>query len=194
MAPQPPGPGLPVAAPSVKMMIGKTSYYRTIGDERIREVRRAQPDRRPAPRGRDPRRVKLADTVEGRYSRRQLARRSAAREQRGHADVRTTTVTSPGLLDRMAAALDIALSGRGFPPGERADAGDALIRRWVRDCTWKRDIVEVAYRRGRTQLSINVSVEVPAAGRHIGVDGTNVGYLAGRPDGYPLPRGCSAPG
>ena len=98
-------------------------------------------------------------------------------------------MTSPGLLDRIAAALDVALSGRGFPPGERADAGDALIRRWVRDCTWKRDIVDVVYRRGRTQLSINVSVEVPAAGRHISIDGTNVGDLAGRPDGYPLPRG-----
>jgi hypothetical protein len=98
-------------------------------------------------------------------------------------------LTSPGLLDRIAAALDVALSGRGFPPGGRADAGGALIRRWVRDCAWKRDVVDVVYRRGRTQLSINVSVEVPAAGRHISVDGTNVGYLAGRPDGYPLPRG-----
>jgi hypothetical protein len=98
-------------------------------------------------------------------------------------------LTSPGLLDRIAAALDVALSGRGFPPGVRADAGDALIRRWVRDCLWKRDIVDVVYRRGRTQLGINVSVDVPAAGRHITIDGTNVGYLAGRPDGYLLPRG-----
>ena len=107
----------------------------------------------------------------------------------GHAGVRTTTLTSPGLLDRIAGALDVALSGRGFPPGQRADAGDALIRRWVRDCTWKRDVVDVVYRRGRTQLSINVSVDVPAAGHHITIDGTNVGYLVGRPDGYPLPRG-----
>ena len=97
-------------------------------------------------------------------------------------------MTSPGLLDRIAAALDVALSG-GFPPGERADVGDALIRRWVRDCMWKLDIVDVVYTRGRTQLSINVSVDVPAAGRHISIDGTNVGYLVGRPDGYPLPRG-----
>ena len=32
IAPQPPGPGLPFAAPSVKRMIGKTSHYRSIGD------------------------------------------------------------------------------------------------------------------------------------------------------------------
>ena len=102
---------------------------------------------------------------------------------------RGTTLTSPGLLDRIAAALDVALNGRGFPRGERADGGDALIRRWVRDRTWKRDIVDVVYRRGRTQLAIDVSVDVPADGRHISIDGTNVGYLVGRPDGYPLPRG-----
>lgn len=98
-------------------------------------------------------------------------------------------MTSPGLLDRIAAELDVALSGRGFPRGERADGGDALVRRWVRDCTWKHDIVEVVYRRGRTRLTINVSVKMLAAGRYVSVDGTNVGYLAGRPDEYPLPRG-----
>ena len=98
-------------------------------------------------------------------------------------------MTSPGLLDRIAAALDVALNGRGFPGAERADGGDALIRRWVRDCTWKRDIVCVVYRRGRTDLTINVSVEVPAGGRHVSIDGTNVGYLAGRASGYPLPHG-----
>jgi hypothetical protein len=96
---------------------------------------------------------------------------------------------SPGLLDEIASVLDVALSGRGFGYGERADAGDALIRRWVRDVTWKRDIVDVVYRRGRTHLTIGVSVEVPAAGRHVSIDGTNAGYLSGRPDGYPLPHG-----
>jgi hypothetical protein len=98
-------------------------------------------------------------------------------------------LTSPGLLDRIAAVLDIALRNRGFPRGERADAGDALIRRWVRDGTWKRDIVDVVYRRGRTQLTISVSVAVPAAGRYVSVDGTDVGYLAGRSGGYRLPDG-----
>jgi len=98
-------------------------------------------------------------------------------------------VTSPGLLDTIAAALDVALSGRGFPRAERADAGDALIRRWVRDCTWKRDLVDVVYRRGRTALIINVSIDVPVAGRHVSIDGTNVGYLARRSGGYPLPQG-----
>ena len=96
---------------------------------------------------------------------------------------------TPGLLDRIAAALDLALDGRGFPHGERANSGDALIRRWVRDCTWKRDIVDVVYRRGRTQLTINVSVDVPASGRHVNIDGTNVSFLAGRPGGYSIPHG-----
>ena len=100
-----------------------------------------------------------------------------------------TTLTSPGLLDQITSVLDVALSGRGFPRGERADAGDALVRRWTRDHTWKRDIVDVVYRRGRTHLTIGVSVEVPAAGRYVPVDGTNVGYLAGAPIEYPLPRG-----
>jgi hypothetical protein len=93
------------------------------------------------------------------------------------------------LLDQIAAVLDVALSGRGFPPAERTDAGDALVRRWVRDSAWKRDIVDVVYRRGRTYLTIGVSVEVPADGRHVSIDGTNVGYLVGRPGGYPLPHG-----
>jgi hypothetical protein len=48
-------------------------------------------------------------------------------------------LSSPGLLDAIAAVLDVALSGRGFGHGERADAGDALIRQWVRDSTWKRE-------------------------------------------------------
>ena len=73
-------------------------------------------------------------------------------------------MTSLGLLDRIAAVLDVALSGRGFPRGESAEAGDALIRRWLRDCGWKRDVVDVVYRRGRTELTINLGVDVPASG------------------------------
>ena len=59
----------------------------------------------------------------------------------------------------------------------------------MRDSAWKRDIVDVVYRRGRTYLTIGVSVEVPADGHHVSIDGTNVGYLVGRPGGYPLPHG-----
>ena len=114
--------------------------------------------------------------------------RQGARETE-HTGVCTTILTSPGLLDRIAAVLDVALEGRGFLRGERADTSDALIRRWVRDCTWKRDIVDVVYRRGRTQLTITVSVDVPAAGRRVGIDGTDVGHVAGRSGGYPLPDG-----
>jgi hypothetical protein len=96
---------------------------------------------------------------------------------------------SSGLLDEIAAVLDVALNGRGFGHAARADAGDALIRPWVRDSTWKRDIVDVVYRRGRTHLTIGLSVDVPAAGRHVSIDGTNAGYLSGRPGDYSLPRG-----
>lgn len=85
--------------------------------------------------------------------------------------------------------LDVALGGRGFPCGVRADVGDALVRRWVRDCAWKRDVVDVMYRRGRTELTIYVSVEMPAAGRHVSIDGTTVGHVVGRSDGYRLPGG-----
>src|SRR5262249_6889311 len=96
---------------------------------------------------------------------------------------------SPELLDQIGDALEVELKARGFSSGERADSADTFIRRWVRDCTWKRDLVDLVYGGDRTRLTVKMSVEVPASGRHVRIDGTNAGDVAGRVSEYSIPDG-----
>jgi hypothetical protein len=102
------------------------------------------------------------------------------------------------LIETLGSTLDFALGGRGFTRSERIVAGDAFIERLVRTPGWKRDVVDLVYRRGRSRVFVNLAVEIPAEarvqraepGRHVIVDGTNVPFVVGRrDDGYELPRG-----
>lgn len=98
----------------------------------------------------------------------------------------------PPLIDTLAAALDGALSGRLFSRVPRTDAGDGRLEcsiRWVRAVSWKRDVVELVYRRGRAQVFLNLYVDVPADGRDVVIDGTTVDFVVGRRDGYRVPHG-----
>jgi hypothetical protein len=73
-----------------------------------------------------------------------------------------------GILETLCTALDAGLSGSLFTRTTGTiRAGDGWFDRWTRNLNWKRDVVELFYRRGRPDVVVSVYVEVPHAGRQL---------------------------
>jgi hypothetical protein len=77
-----------------------------------------------------------------------------------------------------AAALSAALPQYGFSADALALCNGVFRQWWIRDCRWKWDIVEIAYRRrGHLHVPVNLCVVLPLgndAGTHPTVDARGI--------------------